>query len=726
MSTSAEALRSIRLFEGLSDAVLAELAAAMPTRDLQPGDSVGHVGDSARCLGVVLAGAIDVFADAATRVTQGQIPTGGSYGAWTFLGGGSRSGDLAAALSLPSTIVGELGEEHFEAIASRHRGVRETVLRNTVTELRSLELARAVRNGWGITDPAAIASLATLAVVRDIAAGQVLVREGDTASSAYLILSGSFRVAGQADGLLTTTDSMLPTLGPGQLVGERALLENGVRSATLVAMRESRVAEFETETFQALCLDHPEVLLRTVGELLRRHDSMIRPQAPKGKRLALIGDGNADVIEFARRLASSFPHPLVVVDAQDAANAVGLSDHVEAAVAELNSGRLETWLDGRAEESAWLLLVADPRDQRWTAACLSLGDHIVALAEKFGVIPNRHPVWPGGTPALQPTTLVLLHPATTVIPSDTSRVLQHLPADAHLHVRIDRDDDVARVARTLAGVPYGLVLSGGGARGFAHLGAIQAMRELGIPCDLVGGTSIGAVMAVYQGMDMSIEEQIAQTEVGFHGLLDYTLPVVSLLKGKRTSERIQRHVGEHTIEDLWLPFFCISTNLSTNDMKIHDRGLVATAVRASLALPGIFPPVHDGEHFLVDGGVLNNFPLDVMRSRNPFGKVIAVDVAANMSLEALGNFGLQLSGWRAAASMIRRKPLAPTIATTLVRTSVIGSARDRDRYLRMRYADLHMELTLKECGLLDFGAVRSVAHYGYQAARPQLAAWWKQ
>ena len=275
-------------------------------------------------------------------------------------------------------------------------------------------------------------------------------------------------------------------------------------------------------------------------------------------------------------------------------------------------------------------------------------------------------------------------------------------------------------------MPYGLVLSGGGARGFAHLGAVRAMRELGVPCDIVGGTSIGAVMAMYQGLNMSVEEQIVQTEVGFKGLMDYTLPVVSLLKGQRMSERLQRHVGDHTIEDLWVPYFCISTNLSTNDMKIHDRGLLATAVRASLALPGIFPPVHDGEHFLVDGGVLNNFPLDVMRSRNPFGKVIAVDVAANMLLEALGNFGLQLSGWRAAFAMARRKPLAPSITTTLVRTSVIGSARDHDRYLRLRYADLHMELALKECGLLDFGAVRSVANYGYQAARPQLAAWWAQ
>jgi NTE family protein len=370
--------------------------------------------------------------------------------------------------------------------------------------------------------------------------------------------------------------------------------------------------------------------------------------------------------------------------------------------------------------------LADPRDRRWTAACLSHGDHVVALVEKSGTIPNRHPVWPADAPTLQPTTLVILHPVSTRLPSGTAGVLRQLPANAHLHVRIDRDDDVGRVARMLAGVPYCLVLSGGGALGFAHLGAVQAMRELGIPCDVVGGTSIGAVMAAYQGMDLGIEEQISQTEADFKGLMDYTLPVVSLLKGRRTSERIQRHAGDHTIEDLWIPYFCISTNLSTNNMKIHDRGSIATAVRASLALPGVFPPVHDGEHFLIDGGVLNNFPLDVMHARNPFGKVIAVDVAANVLLEAVGNFGLQLSGWRAAVSMLRRKPLAPSIAITLVRTSMIGSARDHDRYLQLRFADVHIELVLKETGLLDFGGVRPIAEYGYRGSLPQLASWWAQ
>ncbi len=724
-------LSRVRLFDGVTEEVLVEIADAMIARQLDPGAWIDPDPlDSKRRLGVVLVGALSVFSNRGEPKPMGVVEVDGSYGAWTLLGGGARSGELRAtsAEGLAMATVGELSGELFDALADRHQGLRDTVLRNAAVDWHELEVHRAIRSGWGINDSAAITALTRLAHVREIASGEVLMRKGDPATSAFLVLAGSFRVSEAASTWDSSTSSVgaeavFPMLGPGHIVGERALLDHGLRSATLTAMRSSRVAEFESGAFQNMCLDYPQVLLRTVDEFIRRLDSSGKPTISNGHRIALVGDGIVDVAAFARRLAAVFPQRIAVVDSEDAQSGVGLRDDDSDTTDDLNVGRLGAWLDRRTEDSPWLLLVADPQDRRWTAACLSYCDHLVALTHKSTSIPN-HPAWPDGVARLQRTTLVLVHPPSTRMPSDTARILSHLPANDHLHVRIDRDEDIARVARTLAGVPYGLVLSGGGARGFAHLGVVRAMCELNIPCDIVGGTSIGAVMAVYQGMDMTVEEQLRQTEVGFKGLNDFTLPVVSLLKGQRTSERIQQHVGEHTIEDLWIPYFCVSTNLSTNDMKIHDGGSIATAVRSSLALPGIFPPVHDGEHFLVDGGVLNNFPLDVMRARNPFGKVIAVDVAANMLLDALGNFGLQLSGWRAAAAILRRKPLAPSIATTLVRTSVIGSARDRDRYLRLRYADLHMELALKDCGLLDFGAVREVAEYGYDAALPQLTTWW--
>ena len=100
----------------------------------------------------------------------------------------------------------------------------------------------------------------------------------------------------------------------------------------------------------------------------------------------------------------------------------------------------------------------------------------------------------------------------------------------------------------------------------------------------------------------------------FHGLLDYTVPVVSLLKGERIARNIARAVGDVDVRDTWLPFFCVSTNLTRSSVRGARARRWPTAVRASVAIPGVLPPVPFGGDLLVDGGVLNNLPCDVMRA----------------------------------------------------------------------------------------------------------------
>jgi predicted acylesterase/phospholipase RssA/CRP-like cAMP-binding protein len=750
LRSTGDALRQARAFAGVDEETLAVIGERLASRTIPGGQVLCEAGDDVRSLGIVVSGALEVLTsdadgrtgDASSNTVETVLRAPATFGEWSLLGGGVRSAGLRA---LGTTVIAELSVSDFDQLAQKHPAMRAVLFENVSRHMEEIEFDRAVVRAWGRSDPGALVALRDLATFRSYSPGDLVVREGAPARSALLVLTGGLRVitrrSGGFDGAPgvaspddtdnTTTALAQAVLGPGQLVGERALLDDGVRNATLQAVRPSRIAEFDSAGFQQLCLDHPQVLLATTRSILRRHDTATRSGRPAPQRLAVVGDGIVDTADFVRRMAGLFPFPVKVLTADDAARAVGLTDDISDDAVSLNASRVAAWIDRHAQSTEWTLFAAEPSDRRWTQTALLHADQIVALASTHGSAPSRHPVWSSGPQTqpvapMQPTTLVLVHPSTTRLPSETSRILRRLPAGGHLHLRENHPDDLARVTRTLAGVPVGLVLSGGGARGFAHLGAVKSMREIGIPCDVIGGTSIGAVMALYQGFDMTVEEQLRQTEIGFTGLFDYTLPVVSLLKGQRTSDRLQEFVGDHTIEDLWIPYFCVSTNLSSNDMKVHRTGALATAVRASLALPGIFPPVHDGEHFLIDGGVLNNFPLDVMRAVNPFGRVIAVDVAARVLLEALGNFGLQLSGWRAAASMIRKKPLAPSLASTLVRTSVIGSARERERYLRLKFADLHLELALEQCGLLDFDAVREVAAFGYAAAHPRLKAWWEQ
>ena len=153
---------------------------------------------------------------------------------------------------------------------------------------------------------------------------------------------------------------------------------------------------------------------------------------------------------------------------------------------------------------------------------------------------------------------------------------------------------MARLARLVSGNGTGLVLGGGGARGFAHLGVWRALRELGVEVDAIGGASIGAPLGAGMALQIPDDELLPLTAELFHDLLDYTVPVVSLVKGERITRNITKLFAPDDVRDLWLPFFCVSTNLTRSRVEVHDRGDLATAIRASVAIPGILPPVPFG------------------------------------------------------------------------------------------------------------------------------------
>ncbi|MEX0645883.1 MAG: patatin-like phospholipase family protein, partial [Parvularculaceae bacterium] len=188
---------------------------------------------------------------------------------------------------------------------------------------------------------------------------------------------------------------------------------------------------------------------------------------------------------------------------------------------------------------------------------------------------------------------------------------------------------IARLARVMAGKTVGLVLSGGGARAYAHIGAIKAMRERGAPIDCVSGASMGAIIAACVAMgwsDAEIEERIRDAFVASNPLGDHVLPVVALTRGRLVEERLKRHFGDALIEELTTPFFCVSSDLAAGVSRVHRFGRLRDALRASIALPGILPPVVDGDALLVDGAVINNFPTELM-ARFHRGMTIGIDVA---------------------------------------------------------------------------------------------------
>jgi predicted acylesterase/phospholipase RssA len=210
------------------------------------------------------------------------------------------------------------------------------------------------------------------------------------------------------------------------------------------------------------------------------------------------------------------------------------------------------------------------------------------------------------------------------------------------------------------------------------------------------------------------------------GLLDYTLPVVSLLKGERIGQTIADAVGNRDIEDLWTDFFCISTNLTRQEEVVHRRGNLAHALRASVAIPGVLPPVPMGEDLLIDGGSMNNLPVDRLRERIPYGTVIAVDVAPPRGPGAKSDFVPAISGWGQLAGRVvpgRRPVKVPGIVVTLLGSTIVSAMRDRNTHVRDGLADLYLDLDLRGHGLLDFDDAATIAETGYEAAKPRIESW---
>jgi predicted acylesterase/phospholipase RssA len=322
---------------------------------------------------------------------------------------------------------------------------------------------------------------------------------------------------------------------------------------------------------------------------------------------------------------------------------------------------------------------------------------------------------------------VLLHPAG-VRPHGTARWLAARSVDRHFHVREGRDDDVARLARLLTGSAIGLVLGGGGARGFAHLGALRALEEAGVPIDFVGGTSIGAIIAAGPALGLDAGEALEMCRRRFSGLFDVTLPLVSLLTGRRISDNLEAVLGGTDIEDLVLPYLCVATNLSRAQAVVHQRGSLFRAVRSSISLPGVLPPVSIDGDLYVDGGLLDNLPIEVMAAACG-GPVVAIDVSPEEDLRSDLDLLGAVSGWQVLWQRLNpfARPLeVPYIPSVLMRSVVVGSlVRERERRAS-GLAGLYVKMPVAGFRLLEFGAIEAIAECGYRASAEPVRKWWSE
>jgi len=585
----------------------------------------------------------------------------------------------------------------------------------------------AVQQGLSVA-PDAAAEIAAELETTTCRGGEWLFHQGDPADGLYLLVRGRLQVwiaPTEGEG---AAPRLVAEVAPGETVGEIGMLTGGVRSAGIRATRDSLLLRMNPTAFDRLALRRPELTRQLAGGIATRLRDRTAggPPASRGVRtvaLLPLDDGPAarDLAErLSVRLASH--GPVRVLTGRSTAEAgLDLPGHPGEAI----TPALVDWFAAQEDTSRFVLYLADHGATPWSDAAVRHAD-LVLLVGDAGRAPQRHD-WeaalldpPRGPVARQ--ALVLRHASSPLGLLGTGAWLQGRSVDFHLHVRDGVPGDLARLVRILDGSALGLVLGGGAARGFAHLGVYKAMVEAGIAVDWVGGSSIGSVMAAAIALDLPPEEAIARARAAFvvgKPFGDMTLPVVSLLRGRRMEQLIGEYLGG-MIEDLPIPFFCLTSTLGTGESRLHDRGSLPAALRASVSIPGVFPPaVVDGQ-LTIDGGILDNLPVDRMRDR-PVGQVVAVDVSGRQTYTV--DYAAVPSPWALLAGRylpFARRYRVPGFLTVMLKAAEIGTMRAA-RAAGQR-ADLLIRPDVNRFSLTDVKPFEAIVHAGYEGGRAALAA----
>ena len=505
-------------------------------------------------------------------------------------------------------------------------------------------------------------------------------------------------------GLHGTNVDMIP-IGPGELLGEISVIAHMPRPTTVVALRHSGLLRVQGAAFRHFVEHSHRGSMQVTRYLAQRlmQNLRPRPQAVRPSSIALVAVArDIDLIAIGRAL---------VADAGTHMMAAELLSNLDLGLtaAEVSASQMLNDLT---------IMVTCADDPQWNELCIANADRLLYI-DAAGHAPLPEPALDrilGGRNRMQ-IDVATLCPDTPTPPPVRTRWMSRPDISMHVHIREGRAADLAFLGRIVGSRAIGLVLAGGGARGFAHLGVIRALREAGIPIDLFGGTSMGAIIAAGAALEWTDEElmeRMRQVFVITNPVNDYTIPIISLTRGNKVATRLRHHFGELAIESTWRPFYAVSTNLSTCKPHIHDTGLVWRALRATSALPGILPPMIEKGEILVDGAIMNNFPVDIMRNLRR-GPVIGVDMQPDARFASeVGEFEMM-----STLRLIRGRSQHPVNVFSVISRTATASSLTHGKYCRS-LADVVIDPEVRHVGLLHWRSLIQTAEGAYQSTKAQI------
>ena len=592
------------------------------------------------------------------------------------------------------------------------RPMDDGALVRDVTEQVARSLERAAL--FSDLDAATRASVAAKLTHIALPGGSALFRAGDTADALYLILSGRLAVRTPD----TASAQHVAELGADDIVGELSLIGQRRRAHDVIALRDSELLRLDRFEFDRLLHEHPEALDGLMYTIVERLGAPPREAPRRPHTLAILPRGHD-------------PQAMApILDRFVSGLAQALQSH-GARVRMLGPAELSRptgWFSQVEAQSDYVLYRAIAPDDAWAQLCLRQADDIIEvawLAQDAVASPvGLGAAGPDGVTLPRRRDLVLLRDGTAPPAAGSTAPWLALAGDTpHHHASLDVASDFHRLARMFTGRAVGIVMAGGGARGFAHIGAVRALREAGVPLDLLGGASMGAIVAagVAAGWtDQELHDRFKRAFVSSNPLSDYTVPFVSLFAGSGVSQRLRDAFGDLALEDLPHDFFCVCANLTTSKAELYRRGSLVRRLRASVAIPGVLPPVFEKGQVLVDGGVIENFPVQSMRMQMR-GPVIGIDIETGGALAAGADVLEPWSAWEFVRRLLWRRGETlpfPTIVRILLRSALVASSYRASE--QRKACDLLILPPMTDVDLLDWSSFERGIDIGYRAAQSAL------
>ena len=530
--------------------------------------------------------------------------------------------------------------------------------------------------------------------------GETLFTEHDPADTLYLLRSGRLGVFRREHG--DQPAQFVGVIRPGEPAGEMAMLAGSPHTADVVALRDSEVLALPRDAFFEAARTEPDLMV----ELSRLMIQRARDRRSGGSDPSVFGFLSArprPIRAFVERIAAAIEadgYSCQVIDQS------ALSSAAE-------------WFSRVEDNHDFVLYVAEMDEPAWATLCARQVDRLFVVGQCLLAPPNRPMPHTGVLDARRRTDLILLRDPRMARPANTGVWLDAIQPGRWFQAMEGDQADADRIARVITGSAVGVVMSGGGARAYSHIGALRALTEAGVPIDFVGGASMGAVVAAGPALGWTqeeLEERITRSFVDSDPLSDITFPMLAMTRAKKVERLLEAAYGDVDLADLVRPFFAVSTNLTAGRIEVHRRGLMRRAMRASIAIPGLLPPIVIDRQVLVDGAVLNNLPTETMRQMTS-GPMIGIDMsqARGVDPELIQH---PPSIWRMLATGAWRR--GPPIVSIMMRAATLTTDAEIERSRTV--SDILVQPTPDGVDIRDWKAYGPAVDAGYRAMKAELEA----